>query len=97
MWTGDPTCAVAAQGPIRDVMTTSGLVTTPQGGAGGSVVVAALLVELLVMGLPDGGTGGFAHAASRATMAANVKSPGRRPRAVRNVTPTTAVKHPTAT
>src|ERR1035437_2709965 len=96
MWTVDPTCAVAAQSPIRDVMTTAGLVTTPQGRAAGSVVVAVLLVELLVLGLPDGGTGTFAHAANRATKAANVKSPRRRSRAVRNVTPTTAVKHPTA-
>src|SRR5664280_114458 len=96
MWTVDPTWVVAAQGSIRDVTTTSGLVTTPQDRATGSVVVAALVVEVLVLGLPDGGTCVVAHAANRATEAANVNSPRRRPRAVRNVTPTAPVKHPTA-
>jgi hypothetical protein len=46
----NPTCVVTAQGPIRDVITTSGLATTPQGRAAVPVVVAVLVVELLVLG-----------------------------------------------
>ncbi len=68
MWMVAPTWVVTVQGSGWAVMTTSGLTTTPQGGAAGPVVVGpldALLVEGLVVGLAVGGMPDEPHAVNR--------------------------------
>ena len=96
MWMVAPTWVVTVQGSGWAVMTTSGLITTPQGGTAGPVVVGpldALLVEGLVVGLPVGGTPDEPHAANRAARAGTARTRGRFPNTRRSDRGTCRVFH----
>ena len=56
MWMVTPTRVETLHGWVSLVMTTSGLATTPHGGATGSVVVGIVEVGGVVVGLALGGT-----------------------------------------
>jgi len=85
MWMVTPTWVATVQGWA--VIITSGLTTTPQGGAAGPVVVGPLvelLVEGLVVGLPLGGMPDEPHAANKTAMVGAARTRGRFPKTRRS-------------